>query len=333
LTFRRARVSDFEAGYSFVSARHGYNPAIRKDVLKLWGILVENGHDPIAVVEDRDQPPAKRLVGFGTSFFAHDWFVQEAKTTLPPFLDLQVIEKWRGGKRPFLLREEITDAQLRGGLNAVAFNWGMDTKRYGPEGLHKIGMTQSQSYIAIVSGYRLKEFLQEQRGPEARDLLMNFGVDLYRDYREFLGTMHLPPAIGEQHPYLMGALFEEVRKDKKKAGTAIDRMARMGPPKFGFQANEQEVLKRALMGETDEEITESLHLTLVTVKRRWQAIYAKVTAVDAGFLGDGSDLEPEKNAGQKQRRRFLIKNLADHPEELWPTPPAKKKHGQKNTKN
>lgn len=332
LTFRRAQVSDFETGFSFVRARHGYDDALRKDMFKLWGALLENGHEPMAVVEDRDREPGKRQVAFGTSFFAYDWFVEEARTSFPPRLDLRMMERWRAGKRPFLLKKELTEAQLNGGLNAVAFNWGWDTQRYGPEEMHKIGTTQAQSYIAMVSHFRLKQFLQEARGTEARDRLLNFGVDVLRDYREFSGMPQLSAPTADNHPFLMGVVLEKVLKDRKKAGTAVDRMARLGPPRYGFRTNEQEVLKRALEGETDEEIARSLHLTLVTVKRRWQGIYAKVEAVDDGLLGADSDSTAMENSGPKQRRRFLVKSLADHPEEFWPMPGTKKTISGRKTK-
>ncbi|HTA76938.1 MAG TPA: LuxR C-terminal-related transcriptional regulator, partial [bacterium] len=306
LTFRRAKVSDFEAGFPFVCNRYRYDDSLRKDLFRFWAALLENGHEPMTVVEDRDQPVGERLVAFGTSFFAYDDFLAELKTTLPPFIDLRILEKWRSGKRPFLLKEEIVEAQLNGGLNAVAFNWGWDTQRYHQEDIYKIMKLQSQSYLSVIVNYRLKEFAEEVYGDE-KDLLLNLGVDLLRDYREFLGTEFLPETPGEKHPYLMHFALTELKKNQKKQGTVAYNLVSLGPSRFDFRVNEQDVLKRALLGETDEEIADSLNLSPVTVKKRWQTIYEKVAAIDLALLeGAASDTETADNAKQKQRRRFLL---------------------------
>jgi hypothetical protein len=72
-----------------------------------------------------------------------------------------------------------------------------------------------------------------------------------------------------------------------------------------------------LLGESDEEIAKSLGISLITVKKRWQGIYDKVERVDAELLAEASQ-ENQENGKMKQRRRYLLKNLRDHPEELWP---------------
>lgn len=317
LTFRRAKTTDFEDGFAFVKERYGYADSLRKDILRFWGCLLENGHEPMTVVEDRDLPAGERQVAFGTSFFASDDFVKEAKTTLPPYIDLRALEKWRSGQRPYLLKDEIIQAQLQNGVNAVSFNWGWDTKRYNPEDTIKIMQFQSQSYLAVIVHYRLKEFLQEVFGFE-KDLLMNLGVDLARDYKEFLGTPYLPQNIGEKHPYLVHCVMSELVSNPKKYGTMAHRLVCVGPPRFGFVVKEQEVLKKALLNETDEEIALSLNVALVTVKKRWQSIYAKVDLVDPELLSNPNSVETDETGGQKQRRRFLLKSLTEHPEEFWP---------------
>jgi len=324
LTYRRAQLSDLEDGFPFVAKRYGYDASLRKDMVKLWRALLENDHDPFVVSEDRDKPVGKRVVSFGTSFFAYDWFVQEARTVLPPFLSLRVLEKWRLGQRPFLLKHEILEAQVQEGIHCVAFNWGWAEEGYDPQEVAKIKETQSASFIDLISGYRMKGFTQEVIGLEERDRLANFGVDPWRDYREFLGTQYLPTTMGAGHPYLMGVLMEDVRRDVKKSGTVVHQLAWLGPPRYGFRLSEQVVLKRALLGETDEEIAKGLGLSLVTVKKRWQGLYAKVSEADPELLPEAPGSGTAENPGPKQRRRLLLQNLKTHPEELWPSSGSKK---------
>ena len=111
----------------------------------------------------------------------------------------------------------------------------------------------------------------------------------------------------------------ELKQDQKKQGTIAYNLTALGPSRFGFQVNEQDVLKRALLSETDEEIADSLNLSPVTVKKRWQTIYEKVAAIDPALLEGASEPEMAENK-PKQRRRFLLQSLKEHPEEMWPNP-------------
>jgi DNA-binding CsgD family transcriptional regulator len=314
LNYRLTELNDLESCFPFIRDRLHYDESMKKEVLSLWKTLIEEGCCISQVVEDRDQPVDKRHVGFGMSFFATDRFMEEAKTTLPPYLHLRVLDKWKRGIRPFLKKDEASKAQSGPGLNVIALHYGWDFQRYNLENFIKIRQFCTQAFLTLVSGYRVKEFAEEIYEPEEREIITNLGCDTYRDYKEFLGTKYLPPTMGKSHPYLMGITAEAARK---KPGTAAAAIALLGSPRFNFQPAEQEVLKRALLGETDEEIAQSLGISLITVKKRWQGIYDRVAAVDAELLPEAAG-ESQESGKIKQRRRYLLKNLRDHPEELWP---------------
>ncbi len=314
LNYRLTTPGDLEACYPFIRDRFHYDERLRKDVIVLWKTLIEDGCCVSQVIEDRDQPADKRHVGFGISLFATDRFMEELKTTLPPFTHLRVLEKWKRGIRPFLKKADVHPAQTGRGLNVVALHYGWDFQRYDLESFIKIRQFCTQAFLTLVAGYRVKEFAEEVYEVEEREIITNLGCDTYRDYKEFLGTKYLPPAMEKGHPFLMGVTAEAARK---KPGTAAAAIALLGSPRFNFSAPEQEILKRALLGETDEEIAATLGISLITVKKRWQGIYDKVEAVDDELLAEASQVSNESGK-MKQRRRYLLKNLRDHPEELWP---------------
>jgi DNA-binding CsgD family transcriptional regulator len=322
LNHRLTRLSDLEACYPFVRDRFRYGENVQKTVLALWRTLLNDGCCISQVIEDIDQPEGKRLVGFGMSLLATDRFVEDVKTHLPPFLHLRVLEKWRKGIRPFLKKEEVAKAQAGQGLNVVALHYGWDRKRYDRENFIKIRQFFAQAVLASITGYRVKEFMEEVYDPEEKEIITNLGCDTYRDYAEFLGTRHLPKTVGKNHPYLMGVTLGEARK---KVGTSAAAIALLGSPRFRFQASEQEVLRQALADETDEEIAKALGVSLMAVKKRWQGIYDKVEGVDAALLAD-SQKEDGKKGKTPQRRRRLLRNLRNHPEELWPVPGASGKN-------
>ncbi|HXL73005.1 MAG TPA: hypothetical protein VN963_05200, partial [bacterium] len=84
LNYRLTELSDLEACFPYIRDRFHYDEGLKKDILPLWKTLIEEGCCISQVIEDRDQPADRRLVGFGISFFATDRFMAEAKSTLPP---------------------------------------------------------------------------------------------------------------------------------------------------------------------------------------------------------------------------------------------------------
>jgi hypothetical protein len=316
LSYRSAVVSDLKKVLPMGLSRYGYSEKILKELLALWQALILNGACMAFVVEDLDQPAGQKQVGWAMPVFATDQFTQEAKTTLSPYVPLRFLEQWRSGKKPFPLKDEIPGIHAKQGLNVLVTHWGADDQRYGPEGHTKIREIVSLSFIELLCRHRVKEFIEEIYGAEERDRLANFGCELRRDFKEFIGTKYLPGASdGKRHPYLMGIDYAAVRQCQKWVGTVADKLARMGPPRFHFRPNDQEVLKPALNGKTDEEIAGALNLSVVAVKKRWLLIYDKVLAKDPELFTESENTVTDKI---KQKRRLLLKLLQEHPEELWP---------------
>ena len=72
------------------------------------------------------------------------------------------------------------------------------------------------------------------------------------------------------------------------------------PPRFFFRAGEQEVLKQALLGETDDDLASTLNISRSAVKKRWSAIYERVAAQDAELLPSAFDDNSLKRGAQKK---------------------------------
>lgn len=314
LNYRLTELSDLEPCFPFIQNRYHYNDSLKKDILALWKTLLEDGCTVSHVIEDHDQPVGQRHVGLGVTIFVTDRFMEQAKTSLPPFLPLQVLERWKSGIRPFLKKGEVLKAQAGEGLNLLVLHVGWDSRRYNLEGFNRIRQFHIQTFVTLLRGYKCKDFAEEIYETQERDMILNMGCDIYRDYREFVGTKYLPKTDEKHYPYLVGVTSEAARK---KTGTTTAAIAFMGPPRFHFNSGEQEILKRALMGETDEEIAGALGLSLITVKKRWRTVYDKVESVDPELLAEASR-ESCKSGKMKQRRRYLLKNLREHSEELWP---------------
>jgi DNA-binding CsgD family transcriptional regulator len=315
LSYRKADPKDLETCHAFVQARLGYPEKLKVDLLAYQRETLKSGSSFALVFEDKDRPQGRCVAGIAVGIFASDQFVREAKTTLPPFLPLRILSKWKKGEMAHLSGAAVKKAHAEGGVTVVPFHWGVDPLYQG-EDFHKLIEFMAASYQEIQKGWRVKEFMEEVFGEFERDRLMTFGLKLVRDYREFRGKGSLGPSIGKGAPFLMSADLSKIREEGKRMETIAGQYAMMGPPRYGFKVGEQEVLRSALEGETDAAIARSLGLSLATVKKRWAGIYEKVEDVDP-------DLFEERLAGKQgtQKRRLVLRTLKDHKEELWPNRP------------
>jgi len=77
------------------------------------------------------------------------------------------------------------------------------------------------------------------------------------------------------------------------------------------------LLLAALGGRTDEDITETLEISLSAVKKTRRSIYERVTAQSPGLIPDQVPEELTSERGKEKKQRLLA-YLRERPEELRP---------------
>jgi DNA-binding CsgD family transcriptional regulator len=114
-----------------------------------------------------------------------------------------------------------------------------------------------------------------------------------------------------------------LRKEEAFAnpGSRLSSLFVRMPPRFHFNRSEQLLLQHALMGETSEQLAASLCISPWTVKKRWHAIYERVTDVDRELLLPPVANSPDATSRGTERRRHLLHYLRQHLEELRPFEP------------
>jgi hypothetical protein len=88
-------------------------------------------------------------------------------------------------------------------------------------------------------------------------------------------------------------------------------------PRFGFRTSEQRLLLAALQGGTDEDLADTLGISLSAVKKTWRSIYDRVTPRSPGLIPDQVPEELTSERGKEKKQRLLA-YLREHPEELRP---------------
>jgi DNA-binding CsgD family transcriptional regulator len=326
LTTRPTLPGDLKECLPLIADRAVYKKEDIPRLLSFWHYLLKKRLTHSVVVEDSEKPAGDRIVFFGLTLFVSDEFIQEAKTSLPPPLPRRLFERWLKGRRVFLNRKEIASHHSGAGLNLFGVYYGF--KPLPPSELPLVNAKMMESFYQIHSGYRIKEYTVNVFGAEAVADVLQHDFVVWRDYREG------PPGPlpeGPSGPYLMGASRENCREPKSMY--SIFRLFHPPAPRFHFSPGEKDVLERALFGETDQEISKSLHLSLWAIKKRWQGAYERIEKGDPKLLGpkkDGPDTFPD--SPKAERRRYFLDYLRQHLEEIRPTLGPRRKNAAPVTK-
>ncbi len=180
----------------------------------------------------------------------------------------------------------------------------------------KVQLKQTERFIEQHAGYNVKEYFQEVHGAYLRDFVLRAGSVLRHGYGEKKWKAELADVTKKDWPYLTGFRPEEALA---QAGTAASIFqSKILPERFHLAPAEQEMLNLALLGKTDEELARTLGLSHWTVKKRWQSVYHKVKKADPDLLVSSSVKEKKDIGRNRQRRRYLLDYLRNHPEEIRP---------------
>lgn len=310
LSFRPTTPADFGVCAGIIRDKFIYDETTKARLLCLWDEILRTGRGVSSVIEDGDRLPGNRVVAFGLSLFVSDEFIQEAKTCLPPYIGRHILERWSREPSPILSLDEIRRATDGGGLNVLVLHYGWTQEGYTLQEVASVQNMLPQAFIAHHRGYHLKEFLQEVYGEEDLAKLRVANLLLRTDYASLLsrGTKLLP---GDK-PYLVGITREEATEFPASLALMVFVHS---PPRLHLTIKERVLLRHALDGRTDEELAQALHVSVVTVKKRWEGIYDRVIGLDDELM---FPTHPEVGRRGAEKRRRLLAYLRAHPEELRP---------------
>jgi hypothetical protein len=70
-----------------------YAETIRHILPEIWRILLSKGALQLSLVEDRAMPVGSRIISFNAVVFVTDEFCSEARSTLPPYLGVELAQQ------------------------------------------------------------------------------------------------------------------------------------------------------------------------------------------------------------------------------------------------
>jgi DNA-binding CsgD family transcriptional regulator len=296
-----------------------YTAASWRVLPAMWRTLLLKGSMKLSLVEDRARPLGSRIVSFNAILFVTDEFCSQARSTLPPYLSVELARRYLSHQLPVLNHKQIATANARSGLNVAMCFEDRALDGFSPEQVLALRAKQSEALHLTLRGYRMKEFLAEQIGEENLQWMLDAGTRLRRDYSDCFGKGNVSEPESWQRPWLVGLTKDEAFAH---AGSNIASLFIFTAPRFHFSRSQRVLLQHALMGETCEKLAASLCLSPWTVKKRWHAIYERVSDVDNELLPPPIAYGPHGTSRGVERRRQLLCYLRQHFEELRPFEPS-----------
>ena len=309
LTYRPGTGADIAACIAMLPKGVFSDPDIRSAMSDCWRRWLRGEEMLLTVMEDEERPFGERQVAFGASVFVTDEFVRSIHTALMPPACAAVAMEAIQGRRRHLNLQQIREANSGDGLNLLVLAIGWSPQITDFDELSRIRAKLLDAFMFTHSGYKVRATLQEVYSKSEMDRALAIGAFLISDYHRVYGDDDSPT-----RPYMIGVTRSQVRE-----GSYLWPLFLYNKPRFGFTSAEQEVLKRALIDQTDAEIADALCVSLSSIHKRWQSIFDRAGATDVKWLPIREPSQSERIGRGVEKRRHLLSYMRDHPEELRPT--------------
>jgi hypothetical protein len=317
LISRNLEPADIEACFAQLCnprAYDCYDPDLLARVPQVLRSLLEAGTMTGDIAEDLDRPAGSRCVGLAAGVFVTDAFVHKAQSIMPPYVRAQLVEMVLQNRSPVLSAREVRAGNKD--LNLFILEDMLANRDLTIVELREVKNRGIEAGLARFRCFRLKSWLSEFYEPELRPMFEAAGASVRRDYSECLahGSPRLPDC---QRPFLIGVTREEALQ---RDGTVLSMLFMHTPRRFSLRPTEQTLLRRSLLGETDEELARAIGISLSAVKKRWHSVYQRIERSDPDLIPDRAP-EREDHTRGSEKRRHLLNYLRQHPEELQPNVP------------
>jgi DNA-binding CsgD family transcriptional regulator len=276
-----------------------------------WRDLSRRGALISAVVEDPLRTQGDEIVAAGMTYLVTEQFMDAVRQSQLPTLGHVLVRALKGNPHPALDHSGVREANSSAGLN-LAFH-----------ALFRSGIEQDEQFGLILerltrrffeekAGYKIKQAVTEAIGEQELRLHHAVGGHALEVQRVGYGDA----TDGGSEPCFRIWLHREAAL--RDPGSQFCRLFLYSAPRLYFNDKEQTLLQRAMDGMTDEELAANLSLSLSSVKKRWQSIYARVAEEAPDVLPGGSTASQSNGKRGVEKKQRLLEYVRAHPEELRP---------------
>jgi hypothetical protein len=295
---------------SLPAERHRYGSLLGR-LSAAWKSLLRSGSLTTSVLEDAEAS-ACHPEAFGVSAFVTDEFLQQCKTPHPVWIGRELVRRVMDGDSPVLAPKEVRNANSREGLNLVTWTGIVCPLREEDRSRWVTELTNA--FMVEHRGFKLKEVVTQPVDVTTVRVVLKSGALLWRSsdrsYGE-AGDMNLEKLI--RCPFILGMNRELV---VPQMGTWASTLFLYTPPRIYFRPAEQRLLRSALKGSTDEELSRELSVSLSFIKKTWHSIYERAAETVPDLHLNRRDSSVNRRGKEKKQR--VLAYVRYYPEELRP---------------
>lgn len=246
--------------------------------------------------------------------FISDDFLQELKTAPMFWVGPELVKRITNGKSPLLSEIEVRNANSVAGLNLLVWHLTCHPQHVLRGDLVPLILNGCDQDIR---GFRLREVVgQADRIEHYCGMRDGGGFYFDRLHGTYVNYPELNVRNFSDEPRTCG-LTRELAFTQVTSWLA-SLFVSYAPPRLGLSPGEQQLLRAALSGETDEELGKSLGISLYAVKVRWRIIYGRAAACLPNLVADSSCVDGQKRHRGREKKQHLLDYIRKHPEELRP---------------
>jgi hypothetical protein len=267
----------------------------------------------IMVVFEEIKGTRSTICGVGVAVFVHDEFLHELKKR-PFWIGPELAKRIIDGVSPVLSDKQFREANSSSGLNHVTWE---GIVRPDFEGNSELRRKLPNALIMEQRGLFLNEAIANQMDSVERlRWTLEVGALMWDPVSaSYVNRVAKDPHKFVRNPHIVGISREA---EARRPGTWVGAMFEYSPPRCGFSFAEQQLLSAALAGTTDQELSANLAISISTVKKNWISIYKRACSALPDVVPDDSTSHGVKAERGKEKRRYLLAYLREHPEELRP---------------
>lgn len=277
-----------------------------------WKILIRSCSFQSAVIETDPPIAGHRTVSFGASVFVSRAFADEEVANPRPGLNARIIASIDCGQSVVLNQSQLRSANTKGGLDLVVLygNWRRDI--LSANLVSEAQTLLALSFLHLHQGFRLNRILVESKDQQEINYTAAAGLwHIVSDFRQFHAEH---PATHWNRDRVLASVT--VENAFRVPGSIVAMLFQYREPVLALQEADQQLVRAALTGATDDELARNLQISLSSVKKRWRSLFERASTHAELFPNMCDGLE---DAGRgRQKRQFILTYAREHPEELRP---------------
>lgn len=322
LRYRLATYEDLPACRAILHPGFKARTRVAEQLLDIWKALLASGTAHFAVFEDSELPHPESIQGFGVTAFLNNDFVQEFFKDPRPYISSEIYELTLDKRSPLLEPREVRLANSSSGLDLMSLHFTHRNWDFADPRTQEVVAAANSAFFFFHSGYRINSLVQEVYGRDQAYFLERSGFRLHSDFATYFTGNAASAPLPSNHPYLLRLSKDHIQPS---AVSPLSFFFHPLPPRIYFSLAEQKVLERALLGESDEEMSKSLGVAPDTVKKTWRRVYERVDWEIPQLLRPDASGGSRSSRGS-EKRRHLLEYLRSHLEELRPAIRPKPSH-------